>query len=301
MKAVMPIKSVGDSERVVYGYVMVADVVDAHNDRYNPDEMKKAAELFLVNYPDGWVSLNTNHGTYQNIGRLVQSTVIEEDGKWKWYIGIKIMNEAVWQSILKNGCTGFSIEAVTTERKGPDGIFDQYDIVVTGIALLIPDPEHNIKSEPANPEAVVTLIKSAEGQTNREEKEMTEQEIKTLAETSAKSSVDEKLPELRTELQKIVTDTIEAAKASLVEMIEGVKKSIPSVPAVPDETVLLAKSTEQINIMVKDLETRLGEQFQAMIDKAAKSHAIPEGGGGKKLNGSDAYLKHVEKQLGTKV
>lgn len=298
MKSLMPIKSIGDSERMIYGYVMVSDVVDEHNDRISKEEVKKAAERFLINYPDQWVGINTNHTP--SYARLTQSSVIEEDGLTKWLVGVKILNDYDWEKILKNGCTGFSYEAVSTQTKNGD-VFDNSDIVVTNITVLYPDPEHNKKNEPANPESVATLVKSVEGQTIKEI-DMKPEEVKTIvAEEVAK--VEAKLPTL----EQAVTSAKEEFSgviAKMQESIEGLKALLAGEVA-KSEGVVLAKSKEELAILVKQVEANTAQQIKDMqdglqkkIDAAAGSTSIdPTGTPAVELKGRARYEEHVKGQL----
>lgn len=101
-------------ERFVLGVVLEPNVVDSQNDFESPEDIRKAAHLFMEEYGE----LGTQH-TEMVTGRLkvLESYIApidfeiggEKVSKGTWVMGIRVVDDALWTDVKKGSFTGFSI------------------------------------------------------------------------------------------------------------------------------------------------------------------------------------------------
>ena len=103
-----------DDERYVLGVVLEPETVDAQNDIYSVEEVRQAAHNFMAQFQN----MGLMHRSLVNDGvQLVESYLapvdFELDGvqikRGTWLMGVKIVDDALWQAVKSGKLTGFSI------------------------------------------------------------------------------------------------------------------------------------------------------------------------------------------------
>lgn len=124
--AAMPILKIDAEQRVVFGIVLepcTASVCtpDSQGDIVTSDEIEKAAHGFMVGLQRGEAHLDVDH-EHRADASVVESMLVPADfqegdppqlvRKGTWYIGVKIHDDELWQSVKDGRRTAFSIGGV---------------------------------------------------------------------------------------------------------------------------------------------------------------------------------------------
>lgn len=125
----LPIVENKCDERFLLGVVLEPDVVDAHQDIYGAEDIRKAAHGFMENSQQ----LGHMHRWQLNDQvKIVESYLLPEDckmaGVWlrkgTWMLGVRVLDNELWASVRRNEITGFSVGGVanrvplTASQKG---------------------------------------------------------------------------------------------------------------------------------------------------------------------------------------
>lgn len=112
-----------EEERYVLGIVLEPlkemGAKDAQDDMYSADEVRKAAYLFMQEFGN----LGLQHQKYIN-GRvkILENWITREDSvidnqavaKGTWLLGVRVVDDALWQAVKDGTITGFSIGGTAT-------------------------------------------------------------------------------------------------------------------------------------------------------------------------------------------
>lgn len=101
-----------EAQQIVYGVVYEPDVVDAHGDFMDAEEIEKAAHVFLKEFRN----IDKQHDFTSKVGEVIESYIAPADfelggqtvTKGTWMMAVKVVDD-VWQSIQKGEYTGFSL------------------------------------------------------------------------------------------------------------------------------------------------------------------------------------------------
>jgi hypothetical protein len=102
------------SEHFVLGIVAEPEVVDAHDDVVGEDEIRRAAHKFMESYRN----MGVQHERIDNEGiRILESCVTRCDEeisgqyvrKGSWILGLRVVDDDLWKSVLKGDYTGLSL------------------------------------------------------------------------------------------------------------------------------------------------------------------------------------------------
>ncbi|MEK5238054.1 XkdF-like putative serine protease domain-containing protein [Paenibacillus sp. FSL L8-0470] len=112
------IAKVDDAKRVVIGVVYQPDVLDAHEDEMEAEEIEKAAHLFMEKQHT--YNIDKQHDLEVDKGYVVESYIAPCDmeigdqiiAKGSWVAGVKVTDDDTWDSIKKGEITGFSMWGV---------------------------------------------------------------------------------------------------------------------------------------------------------------------------------------------
>ena len=101
-------------ERFVLGIVLEPDVVDAQNDTYSAEEVRKAAHRFMEEFgslgvmhqlpADGQVKILESYLAPTDF--IVGQTAVR---KGTWILAVRIVSDDLWQQVQKGELTGFSV------------------------------------------------------------------------------------------------------------------------------------------------------------------------------------------------
>lgn len=102
-------------ERFVYGIVLEPETIDAQNDIYNADEIRKAAHLYMQEF--GHIKLMHNGQFIDSKVRILESFVapvaFQIDGqhvkKGTWLLAVRVLDDGLWEAVKRGDLTGFSI------------------------------------------------------------------------------------------------------------------------------------------------------------------------------------------------
>lgn len=107
-------KADNSEERYILGIVLEPDVPDAHNDIYSADEVRKAAFIFMEEFGD----IGLQHGEIiTGKAKILESYItpvdFDIDGEkvraGTWLMGVRVIDDNLWESVKKGEITGFSI------------------------------------------------------------------------------------------------------------------------------------------------------------------------------------------------
>ena len=108
-------------ERYLLGVVLEPDVVDAHNDVYGVDEVRKAAHGFMADFRH--MGLMHRWKVNKAVG-LVESYLLPGDTqigntmvrKGTWMLGVRVHDVDIWGQVRQGKLTGFSIGGFATRE-----------------------------------------------------------------------------------------------------------------------------------------------------------------------------------------
>lgn len=112
-------------ERYVLGIVLVPETRDSQGDIYSHDEVRKAAHAYMEHAGN----LGKQHGeivtgklkileNYLSPVEFVQDT--ETIAKGTWLMGIRVVDDDLWDDVKKGSFTGFSIGGAAHRTPEPD-------------------------------------------------------------------------------------------------------------------------------------------------------------------------------------
>lgn len=111
-------------ERFVFGIVLEPETVDAQNDIYSDDEIRRAAHLYMEEF--GHIKLMHDGAPIDSRVKILESYVapvaFNMDGqqvkKGTWLLAVRVLDDTLWSAVKSGDLTGFSIggTAVRTPR-----------------------------------------------------------------------------------------------------------------------------------------------------------------------------------------
>ena len=121
-EASFPVSKSDDMMRLVYGVVLIPEEVDLQNDIIGEVGIEKTAHRFLADYNRG-NEMGHMHVRLGDIGiDLVESYIAPVDftlgdqpiKKGSWVMVAKINDDKLWQDVLDEKLTGFSVAGIAT-------------------------------------------------------------------------------------------------------------------------------------------------------------------------------------------
>ena len=117
----VPIAKLDGPKRIAYGVVLEPDTVDLQDDVLSPEEVEKAAHLFMASQ-----LVNEMHEDLEPVGTVVESYIAPADfwlgdqlvRKGSWVMATRF-SEETFEKIAAGEYTGYSIEGVG--RREPIG------------------------------------------------------------------------------------------------------------------------------------------------------------------------------------
>ena len=114
LKRDIPVLKADGDERIVFGIVLEPDVVDAQNDTYNKDEVKKAAHRFMEEFRN--IGLQHEQLINEQV-RILESYIAPVDftiggqavKAGTWLLKERILSDVLWKAVKDGEITGFSI------------------------------------------------------------------------------------------------------------------------------------------------------------------------------------------------
>lgn len=102
-------------ERVVFGEVLVPETPNVYNDYWTKESIKHAAYLFA----EQGYGIDRDHDNIDLTGTkaIVVETFIARAGdpdfiEGSWVVGMKILDDDLWEAVLNNEINGYSYEAI---------------------------------------------------------------------------------------------------------------------------------------------------------------------------------------------
>lgn len=114
-----------EAKRLVFGPVLIPDEPDTDGDVVSAEKIEEVAYKFAEDYGN----IDLMH-SLQNVGKMVETYIArtdmeyEMDGermfvpKGSWMLGVRITDDAVWESVQKGELGGFSIMGIPAAEKG---------------------------------------------------------------------------------------------------------------------------------------------------------------------------------------
>lgn len=114
-----------EAQQIVYGVVYEPDVVDAHGDFMDAEEIEKAAHVFLKEFRN----IDKQHDFTSKVGEVIESYIAPADfelggqtvTKGTWMMAVKVVDD-VWTGIQKGEYTGFSLAGYGNVEKAQEPI-----------------------------------------------------------------------------------------------------------------------------------------------------------------------------------
>ena len=102
-------------ERVVFGEVLIPETPNVYNDYWTKEAIRHAAYLFAQ---QGYgIDLEHDNVDLTGLKAIVVETFIARPGdpdfiEGSWVVGMKILDDDLWQAVLNNEINGYSYEAI---------------------------------------------------------------------------------------------------------------------------------------------------------------------------------------------
>jgi hypothetical protein len=102
-----------DARQIVYGVVLVPDIVDSQGDVISKEEIEKAAHGFLIRARKHDVHHSDKPEAVETVESFVAPTDFEMGGKrvlkGSWVMGVHVSDRKIWKKVQKGELDGFSI------------------------------------------------------------------------------------------------------------------------------------------------------------------------------------------------
>lgn len=106
-------------KRLVIGPVLIPDVFDAQDDIATEEEVEEAAHTFMMRANEPGIC-GVMHRDFSRDIRLVESYILRQDleidgetlPKGTWMVGFKILDDDVWDQVLRGELRGFSMHGL---------------------------------------------------------------------------------------------------------------------------------------------------------------------------------------------
>lgn len=109
------IKKIDADKRVVYGEVYAPDVLDTYGDFMTADDIALMAHRFMQ-LSTMKEAIDTNHDEKSNGSYPIESFIAREgDTEYTpgaWVLGVKVVDEKVWDMVKKGELNGYSFQAL---------------------------------------------------------------------------------------------------------------------------------------------------------------------------------------------
>ena len=138
-------ESQDDGTIKVWGYAS-SEAVDSDGETITADAMKAAIPDYMK-----WGAVREMHDSHKAAGTAIEAEV-QEDGK-TWF-GAHVVDGEACKKLAAGVYNGFSIGGKVTDRD------ELNKTIVTGVKLI----EVSLVDRPANPEAVICLMKAEDGE-----------------------------------------------------------------------------------------------------------------------------------------
>ena len=104
---------VDEMKRIVFGKVLVPDKEDSQGDIITKEDIEFTAHGFMMTiqqpHEDDEAGIGHQHQIVGGIGLVVESYINDEGS---WIMGTKVIDDTVWDKILKGEITGYSVGGV---------------------------------------------------------------------------------------------------------------------------------------------------------------------------------------------
>lgn len=109
----VPIWKEDDARQIVYGVVLVPDLVDSQGDVVSKEEIEKAAHSFLVRARKHDVQHSDAPAAVETVESYIAPADFELGGKkvlkGSWVMGVHVSDPEIWGQVKKGELDGFSI------------------------------------------------------------------------------------------------------------------------------------------------------------------------------------------------
>jgi len=125
----VPILKVDKQKRIVLGVVYEPNTPDAHDDFATEEEIEKAAHNFMMTFR----KIDEQHDFVAGSGIPVESYIAPVDipelniKKGSWVLATKILDEAVFEKVLKGEIKAYSMAGIAKAGKEVEMDSDWYD------------------------------------------------------------------------------------------------------------------------------------------------------------------------------
>ena len=117
----VPVYKSGAEERFVLGIVLEPETVDAQDDIYSADEVRKACHLYMQEF--GHIKLMHDGAFVDSKVKILENYIapvsFSVDGnsvkKGTWILGARVLDDHIWEGVKSGKFTGFSIGGMATK------------------------------------------------------------------------------------------------------------------------------------------------------------------------------------------
>lgn len=238
-----------EEQQIVYGVVYEPDVVDAHGDFMDADEIEKAAHVFLKEFRN----VDKQHDFTSKVGEVIESYIAPADfelggqtvTKGTWMMAVKVVDD-VWTGIQKGEFTGFSLAGYGNVEKSEGAILATLH---EGEMVLTKDDTSFLAKLK---KFFAPLLEHEQVQKEQGE------EVMTMTKDELQAVVDEAVEKAVTKaLAKAETPEEPASPQAEPDAEPVVEPEVPAEPeAEPTEQTELAKAMQEIEELKKQLDAR---------------------------------------------
>ena len=231
-----------EAQQIVYGVVYEPDVVDAHGDFMDAEDIEKAAHVFLKEFRN----IDKQHDFTSKVGEVIESYIAPTDfelggqtvTKGTWMMAVKVVDD-VWTGIQKGEYTGFSLAGYGNVEKAQEPVEEpltkeESTFFAKLKKFFAPLLEHE-QVQKEQGEEVMTMTKE----------ELQTFVTDTVAEAVAKALAKQETPEEPASPQ---------AEPDAEPVVEPEAPAEPE--AEPTEQTELAKAMQEIEELKKQLDAR---------------------------------------------
>lgn len=127
------IKRRDDYEQVVYAEVIVPDVPNTYGDLHTREDTRAFCEMYMMRGYD--IDTEHNHESVADVVKVVESFIARPGDpdfiEGSWVVGVKILDDDLWQQVLDGELNGFSHESFVNMTEIE--IIDTGNRVVSGV------------------------------------------------------------------------------------------------------------------------------------------------------------------------
>jgi len=237
---IIPIAKVNNDERMVYGIVYSPDEVDSQGDTATAETIKEMAYSFMKSQKT--TQIDKQHDFEAGQGFVAESWLTKASDplfpsspEGSWAVGIKVENDETWELVKSGEITGLSLAGTAVVEEVADQSFlsklkkmlFEGEVAKSG-KVFSKNNLTKLKSIQTTLSELISQVE-AEGENSTNSSELKKGET-TMTEQELNAAIAKALEPVTkqiTDLQKSLSDKVEALEKTANERIEKIEKATP--------------------------------------------------------------------------